>query len=289
MIVYAALAYARRGWAVFPVHGVLRGACTCGRSSCSSPGKHPLTRRGLYDATTEQDVLWRWWRRWRSANVAVATGAASGIAVVDVDLPRARSSITEVVDRLPRTLTALTGGGGIHLVYACDRPLGNTAGRLPGHGDLPGIDMRADGGYVVLPPSAHGSGTAYSWLDPEAETAPLPNWIPEPASPAQALAVPCRASFDGDGSSYRRHVLRDEIARLGRAQLGRRNQELNRASFAVAQVVAGGELLEPAARAALTTQALSIGLTEHEVGATIESAFAAGSRQPRCAPHRSVG
>ena len=49
----AALAYARRGWRVFPLHGIVRGTCTCGHPDCSSPGKHPLVRRGLYEATTD--------------------------------------------------------------------------------------------------------------------------------------------------------------------------------------------------------------------------------------------
>jgi len=49
----SALSYAMRGWRVFPLHGFVNGACTCGRSSCSSPGKHPLVRRGLYEATTD--------------------------------------------------------------------------------------------------------------------------------------------------------------------------------------------------------------------------------------------
>ncbi|MGH2755877.1 MAG: bifunctional DNA primase/polymerase, partial [Actinomycetota bacterium] len=79
--VEAALRYAQRGWRVFPLHGLVKGACTCGRS-CSSPGKHPLVRRGLYEATTDAHAIKEWWRRWRSANIGVATGAGSGIVVV---------------------------------------------------------------------------------------------------------------------------------------------------------------------------------------------------------------
>ena len=76
----------------------------------------------------------------------VATGAESGIAVVDVDLPAALASLDRlIVVGLPVTLTGLTGGGGLHLIYMCADPaLGNSAGRLPGlDGELPGIDLRA--------------------------------------------------------------------------------------------------------------------------------------------------
>lgn len=90
----AALAYAQRGWRVFPLHGIVRGRCTCGRRGCSSPGKHPLVRRGLYEATSEQSRIQQWWRQWRCANIGIVTGAESGIVVVDVDLPAAMPSLT---------------------------------------------------------------------------------------------------------------------------------------------------------------------------------------------------
>ena len=59
-LVSAALGYVRRGWAVFPVHGVHAGRCTCGWGDCASPGKHPLTDRGVHDATTDEGVVRTW-------------------------------------------------------------------------------------------------------------------------------------------------------------------------------------------------------------------------------------
>src|SRR5207247_1037904 len=61
------------------------GHCTCGWQDCGSPGKHPRTPNGVYDATTDPAVIIRWWGRWPNANVGVATGAASGVIVLDVD------------------------------------------------------------------------------------------------------------------------------------------------------------------------------------------------------------
>lgn len=285
-MVDAALCYAERGWRVFPVHGIVRSRCTCGRRGCSSPGKHPLTRRGVHEATTDEDVIRDWWRRWRSANVGIATGRHSGIVVVDIDLPLALASLDHVLGLLPVTLTGLTGGGGVHLVYSCDRMLSNSAGRLPGvERDLPGIDLRADGGYVLAPPSIHSRGWSYGWLDPLRPLAPAPSWLEHQleAAPVRATQPP---SFDGDGSAYGLAVLRDELQRLRSARVGTRNHQLNRSGFALARLVAGGELSESAAREELLVTAIAIGLDDPEARQTIDSAFAAGSRSPRCAPHR---
>ena len=183
----AALAYAARGWAVFPLHSILSGRCSCRRDDCPHPAKHPLARHGLHDATTDEVTIRSWWDRRPWANIGVATGAPSGIVVIDVD-PRSggHRSLTRLertTGPLPATLTARTGGGGLHLVYA--HPGGdirNTAGRLPGvTGTLPGIDLRADGGYIVAAPSRHRSGQWYCWIDPDTALAAAPRWLRQSA------------------------------------------------------------------------------------------------------------
>ena len=285
----AALAYAERGWRVFPLHGIVNGVCTCGRTDCGSAGKHPLVRRGLYEATTDTRVIKEWWRRWRSANIGLATGAESGIVVIDIDLPAALASLDQLMELgVPHTLTGLTGGGGIHLVFSsADGELGNSAGRLPGvDADLRGIDLRANGGYIVAPPSVHRSGARYAWLDADRAIAPAPHWLKQSERTYVALDDVAGASFEGDGSAYGLAVLRDELDRLRAAQVGTRNHELNRAAFVLAQLVAGGELLESAARSSLLSVALGIGLDEPESRQTIDSAFTAGLQKPRVAPHR---
>lgn len=285
----ATLAYAQRGWRVFPLHGIVNGACTCGRSDCSSAGKHPLVRRGLYEATTESDQIVSWWRRWRSANVGIATGAESGIAVIDIDLPSALESLDRLgAVELPATLTGLTGGGGLHLIYRCtDDTLGNSAGRLPGvDGELPGIDLRGNGGYIVGPPSVHRSGGSYEWLDASRDLSSAPGWLKQPERSYVELGDVASVDFDGDGTPYGLAVFGDELGRVRAAQVGTRNHQLNRSGFAIARLVAGGELLETPARSALLGVALAIGLDEPESRQTIDSAFDAGLRQPRVAPHR---
>ena len=285
----AALGYAHRGWRVFPLHGIVNGTCTCGRSECSSAGKHPLVRRGLYEATTDPKQIESWWRRWRSANVGIATGAVCGIVVIDVDLPTAFGSLGRLIEAdLPRTLTGFTGGGGVHLVYSSnDEGLGNSAGRLPGlEGELVGIDLRGNGGYIVAPPSVHRSGGHYEWLDANRAVARAPEWLKQPERVYVAVDDVADTTFDGDGTAYGLAVLSDELDRVRAAQVGTRNHELNRTAFVLARLVAGGELLEVPTRSALLGVALATGLDEPESRQTIDSAFAAGLQQPRVAPHR---
>ena len=284
----AALGYAHRGWRVFPLHGIVNGACTCGRSDCSSAGKHPLVRRGLYEATTDPKQIQSWWRRWQSANIGIATGVESGVAVIDVDLPAALPSLDRLVGTLETTLTGLTGGGGVHLIYRCsDENLGNSTGRLPGmEGDLSGIDLRANGGYVVAPPSVHRTGNSYEWLDPNREPLPAPVWLKQAAKVWVDVQGAKATDFDGDGTPYGLAVLGDEILRLQAAQPGTRNHELNRCAFVLAQLVAGGELLESSVRTTLLAIGMSIGLDDPECRQTIDSGFDAGTRSPRVAPHR---
>ena len=82
----AALDYASRGWAVIPLHHPTTARpCSCGRADCDSPGKHPRTDHGVKDATTDETAIRRWWGQDPAANVGIATGAVSGIAVVDID------------------------------------------------------------------------------------------------------------------------------------------------------------------------------------------------------------
>jgi len=161
-----ALAYARRGWLVVPLHrpGVSSEGtiCTCRNDHCASIGKHPLTRHGAKDASRDVARIESWWARCSWANVGIATGAASGLVVLDID-PRhgGDDSLVELEreqGKLPATPIVLTGGGGQHLYFR--HPGGRVVSAT---GIRPGVDVRADGTLVVAPPSAHVSGRPYEW------------------------------------------------------------------------------------------------------------------------------
>lgn len=167
--VTAALAYAGQGWPVIPLHRIVDGACDCGRkpgADCS-PGKHPRTDHGLSDASTDTAVIQTWGQQWAESNLAMLTGAASGIYVVDIDPKhgglQSIKDLTGTDTPGPAWGTDLiqrTGSGGYHLLLRHpDKTVRNRVGMRPG------LDIRGDGGYIVVAPSNHISGGVYEWLN----------------------------------------------------------------------------------------------------------------------------
>ncbi len=157
----AALEYAGFGWPVFPLR---------------PRDKRPLTRNGFKAGTTDLAKIKRWWKEHPNANIGIVTGKPSGIVVLDID-PRngGDRSIKELTDRLgklPPGPVAKTSGRGRHvLLRHPGRPVKKPSG------DAPGIDIKADGGYVVGVGSIHKSGTPYLW-DVPPNGSPLPE-LPE--------------------------------------------------------------------------------------------------------------
>lgn len=161
-----ALYYASKNMAIIPLYTSINGKCSCGYDNCKSPGKHPRTANGLKSATKDAKQIKEWWTKWPEANIGIVTGAISGIIAVDVDCGHktggsgAESLANWETEHgiLPKTWTSLTGGGGNHYIFECtDSSLKNKAGILPG------VDIRANGGYIVAPPSLHISGKRYEW------------------------------------------------------------------------------------------------------------------------------
>ncbi|MBM4274069.1 MAG: DNA primase [Deltaproteobacteria bacterium] len=181
----AALTYAEWGWPVIALHTPIGAGCSCRRPDCGSVGKHPHYHpehlsHGLKDATTDAALIKTWWEVWPEANVGIVTGAASGLVVLDVDPPKGGDESLEHLEKeygpLPETVEALTGGGGRHLLFQ------HPGGTLPNKVNLyPGLDIRADGGYIVAPPSVHASGRTYEWEvmhnPQEMAIAPIPAWL----------------------------------------------------------------------------------------------------------------
>lgn len=120
-----------------------------------------------------QEELYRWWELWPQANVAIITGSISGIWAIDADGP---VGIDWVTANLPKTGVYSITAKGLHAIYAI--PKGATirnAVRL-----APEVDVRGEGGYIVVPPSRHSTGHEYKWQflmdgwDDLAEYAPTP-------------------------------------------------------------------------------------------------------------------
>ncbi len=210
----AALAYALElGWAVFPLHSIHHGRCSCGRA-CASAGKHPRTLHGVKDATMAADVVTAWWTKWPTANIGVATGQVSGIVAIDVDGPDGEAALQAICGN-PPTATSLTGKGRHAIFRAPETPIQNRVALAP-H-----VDVRADGGYIVVPPSRHQSGRQYRWdrergLGPrECPPAPLPHALLERLRqgtvPTDAVTIPSRPVI---GEGERNHTLTSYAGRL---------------------------------------------------------------------------
>jgi hypothetical protein len=199
-ILDAAITYAQLGWSVIPLRWLEKGACSCKRSTCGfSAGKHPFWDNWPERASSDADIARGWWASSPQANVGIATGARSGIFVVDVDIDKggadSLAGLQREHGRLPVTVEAVTGSGGRHLFFK--HPAFTVRNIKP----APGIDIRGDGGQVVAAPSLHRSGKRYAWKkghEPgRLELAEAPEWLlnllreeAKPAAPAKPRPVP---------------------------------------------------------------------------------------------------
>ena len=164
-ILDAALAYAGRGWPVFRLSG----------SKVPLKGTH-----GHLDATTDAATIEAWFGSRRGARLCV--GLATGeLVVLDADGPGGLAELTAMArphGGLPRTLVAQTSRG-FHFYYR--RPAGagdlrTLNGPRAAKGD-DGLDIKAGGGYVVLPPSVNRTGFCYRWIEPQEPICDLPAWL----------------------------------------------------------------------------------------------------------------
>ena len=154
----AALECAKMGFAVFPLK-------TVDMPGQKTPGKEPWTNHGCKDATTDAAQIRRWWEQEKpGANIGIACGAPSGgLLVLDLDAhggPDGMDTLRKWESKngkLPETVQALTGGGGVHLLYRTDVTFRNVTC------DSLGVDIRSHGAYIVAPPSMHVSGRRYEW------------------------------------------------------------------------------------------------------------------------------
>jgi hypothetical protein len=158
-IVEAALTYAQKGWPVFPLHNKI-------------PFKNS---QGYKDATTDEQQIQTWWTLHPTANIGLATGEKSEVIVLDIDPPEGHYSLQELQSQhapLPETRRSRTGNKGLHFFFQYPRD-GNTYTNAVGLAGLEGVDIRATGGYVVIPPSKLYGRLAYKWGNPETEVDPL--------------------------------------------------------------------------------------------------------------------
>lgn len=288
----AALAYAARGWPVFP---------------CSSKTKRPLIPRdkdaegkpipgtgGLSKATCDADQVRAWWTKWPTAAIGVATGR-NGLFVIDFDpctdektgevytLEGLKAAVEELIGvSLPPTLSVRTSGrAGVHCYY---RQPDDDGTEIRNRDRLPKkVDVRGHGGYVIVPPSLMSNGKRYRWLHGNADAEPV-------AAPAELIAIlrspkagaeqtdvgaqapasghpsplPPRPAGDGarpgnpsdaEDEAVRRYAagaLVNEVARARTLGQGERNKGISACALALGHFIGAGLLSKGVCLAALT-------------------------------------
>ena len=262
-MVRAALHYAERGWPVLPL---------------APEGKTPLRgSRGVHDATTNETAIRNRWTRVSRANIGIATGG--GLVVVDVDGDEGDAALATLEERngpLPPTLTVTTGRDAAkHLYFEGDAPSAVLGEKL---------DLKGRGGYIVCPPSVHPNGRRYTFLNPGASVAPLPEWVARcvHAEPRGESLEPREAA-----RQQAEATLLEAEATMRAAPKGRRNITLNGLAFLLGQYVATGDLDEERIRESLLRAAIGVGLPEGKSRRTINSGLAAGKANPRDVKNRA--
>lgn len=209
-------------------------------------------------------------RGWFAAghNLGLRTGERSGLVVIDDDQCKHNASGYTAP---PTGLVARSPTGSTHHYYrapsgACPR---NSASKI-----APYVDVRGEGGQVVVPPSIHPVERAdYRWQS-LGEPAPWPVFQVDMSALANAANV----------AKYAQTALVREAVQVRTAPQGTKHDTLNRAAFNLGQLMAGGELTESEVRAELLSAAAIAGFVEREANRTISDGIKAGAKSPRTAP-----
>lgn len=247
MLIEHALKYANYGWHVFPIRG-----------------KRPLVEWRDASTADPEQVRALFESHPDATGIGLDCGKSS-LVVIDVDDWDGFSDLTARLDAIPPTATTTTGGGGMHLLFhASDVRVRNSASKL-----AKGVDVRGDGGYIVLPPSAHDSGDVYAWSSRTAP-APLPGDLLRMLTPPPPSAPVVTSTAGQD--RWGEQVLAAEVGRMAMASEGTRNQTLYEAALKVLSAVKGGHIDRTRAEQALLTAGMQAGLDEHESHRTIRSA-----------------
>lgn len=298
----AATELARAGVRLVPLYGIRTdGACQCSRGpTCSAPGKHPRIDAWQKNASSDPETVSRWVRQ-SGGNLGWAMGGPDRLVALDVDGETGRNSIAKLEGKhgpLPATLTSRSGrvDGGEHRIF-----------HVPAHLDIdaipnrashmePGLDVRSEGGQIVIPPSVHASGQLYAWkhIAPIAE---LPLWLYELMAKPQSdddpinLALAAQLGHRQDDNDLRRRQrayclrwLEAQAEELAHAGNGNRNDALNQLVHQAAGFSAAGHLSQAEVwthvAAAMRTNGYEKTDGARAIKATFLSAWNAGSRKP---------
>lgn len=272
----AALAYAVKGLAVFPC----------------KPDKSPYVTGGFKAATTDQERIRQWWTQWPTAMIGLPTGKGNGLWVLDVDVPRKSGEVNGIETikslesehgALPATRRQMTLSGGEHYFfqYPATCEIRNSVKTLG-----PGLDVRGEGGYVILAPS--GNGVARYEFIGNAPLAPAPQWLIDMVTAARQKQISGNASADPDVPlhPYIAKALDMSMQEIAAASEGERNNILFRNVASLAGFIPNGFLDENTLRSAAydAYSKCNPEAPASEFDGTFRSAVDRGAQTPREIP-----
>lgn len=271
-MLHHAMVYAAMGWEIFPLRP--RTKKPFGEKEWLAAGFKGVPRRvgaqtemkfGCLVATGNPAMIEAWWKKWPDADIGLHCSRASGVWVLDADIdetdpdPAKHKNGFRTLDDyardgliLPPTVRQTTPSGGRHWFFRWPDGVGpedlkNSVQKRLGNG----LDTRAEGGYVVLPPSRHPDFQRRYAFDEGCDPADLavalsPDWLLERLRRPTAAAAPAAAeprAYEVSGlHPYVRRVLDDECARIRAAGPGARHHTLFAACAAVGSRVGQGNL-----------------------------------------------
>jgi bifunctional DNA primase/polymerase-like protein/primase-like protein len=203
----AALEYAARGWEVFPAPP--------GEKKSHKSAKHSGGVK--WGKTINPKIIGEDFCKWPNANVAIVTGATSGIFVIEADTPKGHGvdgvasikALQAEHGSLPKTLMAISPSGSVHRYYkhpGAGIKIKNSVGKM-----ALGVDIRGDGGMVIAPPSIKPGVGQYRWLN-DLPIADAPAWLIEAATKKEAKKSsprpPAAKQAQAKNNAERRHQLK---------------------------------------------------------------------------------
>ena len=237
---------------------------------CLPGGKRPLTTHGFHDATTDLEQITAWWREHPEANLAVPTGAASGVVVVDVDVHGPVDGY-RAFERAHRAglvsgwqLLVATPSAGMHAYYLA----------APGREQRSwqaaraGIDFRGDGGYIVVPPSTVSTAGTSAGYRVRRTNAGASSGLD--SDRLREFLDPRPTPFARSGQWVERAA---DVSRLAAWVAARGEGDRNRGLFWAACRLAENNIPAPEALDVLTAAASEAGLSEREITTTVRSAY----------------
>lgn len=247
-----ALRLADLGWAVFP--------CVPGK-------KEPRIKKGFLGASKRASDIRQWWKRWPDANIGVATGPASGFWVLDIDTfddaggDQTLLTLERENEALPEGPSQITGRGGRHRLFRWTEEF-----KVRNRGKFaPGLDVRGDGGYILVAPSRLDGFGPYSWItEPTGDIAEAPEWLvrrvldhgrPKKAAPPGLTPRPV---LRGAATPWGEGALQSICNEVRQCPPGAQSDTLIRRATRVGSIAAGGSIDEQYARRALVSAGMSM-------------------------------